>query len=94
MIAHFQPSFSSQRLCKRQGHDHDDCNDDNEDNDDNCNDDNEDNDDDHNDDNKDDDDDCNDDNEDNDDRENLAAAKTALCCSSLSALILATWKTR
>ena len=83
MIAHFQPSFSSQRLCKRQGHDHDDCNDDNEDNDD-----------DHNDDNKDDDDDCNDDNEDNDDRENLAAAKTALCCSSLSALILATWKTR
>ena len=83
MIAHFQSSFSSQRLCKRQGDDHDDRNDDNEDNDDDRNDDNEDN-----------DDDRNDDNEDNDDRENLAAAKTALCCSSLSALILATWKTR
>ena len=72
MIAHFQSSFSSQRLCKRQGDDHDDRNDDNEDNDD----------------------DRNDDNEGHDDRENLAAAKTALCCSSLSALILATCKTR
>ena len=34
MIAHFQSSFSSQRLCNRQGDDHYDRNDDNEDNDD------------------------------------------------------------